>query len=240
MATTGPGEREPTSRGDVAPDATVRAPGPREERAARVVSGGSITEAVAGAGAVVLAILGLADILPGYMAAIATIAIGVALLAEGSAVAARWSRLMEEVSGSRARTRAESSGGVGAEIFGGIAGIVLGVLSLLGVLPMVLIPIALLVFGGSLLIGSSTAADLSAIGVAEELGDRRAQLAREATMAATGAHVLVGVAAIVLGIIALVGMSPLSVSLVGLLALGAAILFSGSAVTSRMLNVLRR
>ncbi len=59
-------------------------------------------------------------------------------------------------------------------------------------------------------------------------------------MAASGTQMLIGIATIVLGILALIGIDPVTLSLVGLLATGASILFSGSAVSSRMLSVLRR
>ena len=56
----------------------------REQRqSAKVVAGGSIIEAIAGLAAVALSIIALAGVLPGYLAAIATIAVGVALLAQG-------------------------------------------------------------------------------------------------------------------------------------------------------------
>ncbi len=51
---------------------------------------------------------------------------------------------------------------------------------------------------------------------------------------------LVGIAAVVLGIIALVGIDPVLVTLVALLVVGASVLFSGTAVSSRMASVMRR
>jgi hypothetical protein len=61
-----------------------------EEQAMEVMVGGSITEAIGGVAGVVLAIIGLAGVLPLYLAAIAAIAIGVALCAEGGALAATY------------------------------------------------------------------------------------------------------------------------------------------------------
>lgn len=208
------------------------------EKMIKIVSGGSITEALAGAIALVLAILGLAGTMSGLMASVATIALGVALLAQGGAAASRWTRLVQEAR-SRFDERVELSGGLGAEILGGAAGVILGVLALLNMAPLILLPIALLVFGGSLLLGSGVTVELGSL---EGPGayDRAAQYAREASMGASGAQVLAGVGAIVLGILALLGTRPLTLTLVGLLAMGAAVLFSGSAVSSRMLTMLRR
>jgi len=215
-------------------------PGFRNDRQTtmKIVSGGSITEALAGAGTVIVAILGLAGTMSGMMAAVAAITLGVALLAQGGAAASRWSRIVHEARG-RFDDRAELGGGLGAEIFGGMVGLVLGVLALLDIVPLTLLPIALLVFGGSVLLGSGVTMELGSLGSAEAY-DRPAQYAREATLGASGAQVLSGVGAIVLGILALIGTRPLTLSLIGLLALGAAVLFSGSAVSSRMLSVLRR
>jgi hypothetical protein len=210
-----------------------------EKQSAKVVAGGSITEALAGLAAAALAIIGLAGILPGYLAAIATIAVGVALLAQGAAVAARWSRLVAETPGYEWDPRTELGSGMTGEILGGAAALVLGILALVGVAPFILIPVALLTIGGAMLLGTGTTADL---GRAPGLGaaPRLERTTREISMAASGTQLLIGIAAIVLGILALIGFDPLVLSLVGLLATGASILFSGSAVSSRMVGALRR
>lgn len=49
---------------------------------------------------VVLAILGLAGVIPLYLAFIATIVLGVALLFEGWTLALRYSKLLSEIGGS--------------------------------------------------------------------------------------------------------------------------------------------
>lgn len=203
----------------------------------KIVTGGSLTEALGGGGAVLLAILGLADVQPAYMASIATIAIGVALLAQGGAAAARWSSLLEEQPGAWS-SRAELGGGLSGELFGGGVGVVLGVLALLGILPHVLIPVALLVFGGTLLISSSVTVDLGSM-AGPGAYERTGRLARDASMAASGTQVLVGVGGIVLGILALVGVAPGILSLIGLLSIGVAILLSGAAVSTRLVSMFR-
>jgi hypothetical protein len=231
----GPGIEDPERR-DVIVDSSGRGPmrHDREERTtAKMIAGGSITEAIAGLAAAALAILGLAGVLPGYLAAIATIAVGVALLAQGGAAAARWSKVVTETPGYEWDPRGEVSGGMTGEILGGAAGLVLGILALIGLAPQILIPAALLAFGGAMLVGTGATVDLGAA--------RRAERAtREVTMVASGTQMLIGIVAIVLGILALIGVDPLTLSLVGLLAVGASILFSGSAVSSRVLPLLRR
>ena len=225
----------------IQPQGTGRGPGPGHERdkTLRVITGGSIAEAFAGAAAVVLAIIALAGTLPVILAAIATIAVGVALLAQGSSVAAKWSHVAREFRAQRPDERLELVGGLGAEVLGGTAGIVLGVLAILGLAPLVLLPIALLAFGGSLLLGSGVTIELGS-GVGPGAYDRYAHLVREASMGASGAQALAGVGAVVLGILALIGTLPETLTLVGLLAVGTAVLFSGSAVSSRLVSRLRR
>jgi hypothetical protein len=237
----GPEDRERFARreeGTVVPSLR-REPEVERQKSIKVVAGGSMTEAICGAATMVLAILGLAGILPWYMASIATIAFGVALLAQGSAIAARYSHLLREATPYEWDTRTEVGGGMGAEILAGGAGVVLGVLGLLGIGASTLIPIAVIVFGGALLLGSGAATDLGGF-AAQGASSSFAHAARQATIAASGAQVLLGVAAIVLGIIALVSLDWLLVTLVALLVVGASVLFSGASVSTRMASVLRR
>ena len=210
------------------------------ERPSKIVAGGSLFEAIAGAGGVVLAVLGLAGLYPVHMAGVATIALGVALVAQGGAAASHWSKLVRDAHGERLDARTELGSGIGGELFGGGSGIVLGVLALLGLLPGVLVPVALMIFGGTLLLASGVTVDLSRM-VGGGANERLGQLAREAALAASGTQVLIGLGALVIGIIALVtvGTSVLTLSLVGLLCVGASVLFSGSAITGRMIGALR-
>jgi hypothetical protein len=213
----------------------------REERPmARLVAGGSLTEAIAGLAAAALAIIALAGALPGYLAAIAAIAVSVALLAQGSAAAARWARLVSETSSNgELDPRGEIGSAISGEILGGAAGLVLGILALVGVAPYVLIPVTLLAFGGALLVGTGASVDLvTSRGVSG--ASRFERGARDLTVASSGTRMLIGIATIILGILALIGIDPLTLSLVGLLAVGASIFFSGSAVSSRVLGLLRR
>ncbi len=127
----------------------VRAIGSHESMA-KVGATGSGAEAVAGAGALVLAILGLAGVFPTILASIAVIAAGAGFLFQGAAVAARHQRLAAEAGGGEAEIEA----GMGAEMLGGIAGITLGILALVGVATMPLLAISIIVFGATSLFGS--------------------------------------------------------------------------------------
>jgi hypothetical protein len=214
--------------------------GSEREKSIKILAGGSVTEALCGAATVVLAILGLAGLIPGPLASIATITFGVALLAQGGAIAARYSRLVHSVQPYEWDTRTELGGGMGAEFLAGGAGVVLGILGLLGLATSVLIPIAVIVFGAALLLGSGASADISTITLPGETHERVAHVARQASAAASGGQVLIGIGAIVLGIIALIGVDTALVSLVALLVLGASVLFTGAALSTRMATVLKR
>ena len=118
----------------------------REERVTlAALTGGSSVELVAGGAAIVLAIVGLTGTLSFLMTAIATIAIGGALFAHGATVAARWNDTVRRLAGGEGQ-RVEVASGVGSEVLGGAAGIALGILALANVAPLVLTPIAAIVF----------------------------------------------------------------------------------------------
>ncbi|WP_437960487.1 hypothetical protein WME76_13140 [Sorangium sp. So ce119] len=236
MATMGPEDRERFARNEDAGTKTIPSARLSSERVGspRVLLGGSLAEVACGAATVVLAILALTGTMQGYLVPIATIALGIALLAHGSAVAARLRDLAVGWD-----TRAELGGGTGAELIGGAAGVVLGILALVGIAAPVLLPVAVIIFGGALLLGGGATADLGALdapGAHERLGD----VSRQASVAASGLQTLVGAGAVVLGILALVGIDPVVLTLVGLLALGSAVVLSGTTVSGRMAAILRR
>jgi uncharacterized membrane protein HdeD (DUF308 family) len=241
MAEMGPEDRERFARRDEGPlsSTSVRRE-PDRERSMKVLAGGSITEALCGAATVVLAIIGLAgtSVPPGDVASVAAIVFGVALMAQGAAVASRFNQLLRETAPHDWDARSELGSGVGAELVGGAAGIVLGILGLIGLGQPVLIPIAVIVFGGALLLGSGAAAELSSLRV-PSAHEHFANVARQASSAASGTQVLVGLGAIVLGILALLGVSPVMTTMVALLVLGASVVLTGGAISSRMVALLR-
>jgi hypothetical protein len=197
-----------------------------------------MSEGVVGVVAIVLAILGLAGARPFYMAAIGVIALGVGLVAEGAVLAGRYSRLLRDTSEGQVAT-SHLGGGLTAETLAGIAGIALGILALVGVRPFILLPIAILVYGGGLVATSGSATRLADLVVEwAPLGDAARRVAREASSAASSAHLLVGIAAMALGVLALIGFVPLLLTLVALLGLGASMLISGSTIGSRALRTL--
>jgi hypothetical protein len=213
---------------------------PDRNKAFETTMGGSGLEAIGGITAIVLGILGLLGVLPGLMAAVGVIVIGVGLISQGTAVAARYEDLLRALeSGESARPAAELAGGMTTEFIGGLTGIVLGVLALLGIAPLAVMAAALIAFGAALLMSTAETGRLISMGSLQQ--ERARQIFRVAVPTAAGGQVLVGLGAMILGILALV-MTPhtsLTLILVGVLAVGAALLFSGSAVAGRLMLLLK-
>ena len=169
------------------------------------LAGGSVTEGIGALSTIVLAILGLAGIFTNIVASVATIVIGAVFLAESMLARAAVRTSAEGV-------RAGIGGGMTAGFFAGIAGIVLGILSFFRPEPGILVAVALLVYGAALLLSGGTLSRLSWLPEAEAAGS---------------GSVLMGLAVTVLGILAVIGLVPMTLALVGLLCLGAGAFFSG-------------
>ena len=179
--------------------------------------GGSVTENVGAIAAMILAILGLAGILATLLAAIATIIIGAVMLMDGVAVSAAARRLHSHATG------------VTAGFFGGLAGIILGILALFKTIPDPLLSVAVLVFGAAMLLGGGVVSRLNWM---LQLRNSVPQEAAGPVFTAGSGSLFVGLGTLVLGILAVIGIVPLTLVLVGLLTLGAGALFSGSAATA--------
>jgi hypothetical protein len=206
-----------------------------------VEAGGAATESMGGVAVVVLAILALAGVLRPVLTDIAGIVFGAAFIIEGAALAARHTAIMDQIGESRT-DQLEMGGGMTVELVAGVAAIALGILSLVGLVPAILMP-ALVITGGAALILSA--------GAVQRLNDIRAEafgvsptaraMARAAVSSAAAGQVLAGLGAVALGILALVGVGdPAILTTVGLLVLGGAITLSGTALSGKMLSLFRR
>jgi hypothetical protein len=197
------------------------------------LAGGSSLETLAGLAAIVLAVIGF-SFLPFYMASIATIAIGIALFAQGASIMARWRHALHRLEGAKF-DRQELVGGLSTEVFGGLVGVVLGVLALVGIKPLVMLPVASIVFGGALLLGGAAQPDL--VYLAPERNPRVARVTYNAIQTSGGVMILVGIAAAVLGILGVLNVGPiLTLSLAALMAIGSALVFAGGALTARFIR----
>src|SRR5215469_2544824 len=114
----------------------------QEEVSLRTMTNSALMESIGAVAALILAIAGLAGAFPTTLAAIGAIVLGAAIWIEAGTFAAyRRTESLEE--GAQARTL-EWNEGLGAEFLGGLSGIVLGILALLGVVPITLLSIAVL------------------------------------------------------------------------------------------------
>jgi hypothetical protein len=210
----------------------------REMTAAKVVRGGSLVSGIAGAGTVLLAILGLSKIMPEAMIPLAVIALGAAFLFEGGAIAARFADFVSETS----RTRREVSKlgtGVTMEVAGGIIGAILGILAILNVLPGILTPVAILVYGITLVFGSGVTTWFDSLLTARS-GEQgpHSHTAHEAVVVSAGIQFILGLTGVILGILTLVGISPSIMILTALVCTGFATLVTGTALSARMSGIM--
>ena len=213
------------------------------------VAYGGLIDAIGGVATIVLVICGLVGIAPPMMVAIATIVFGVALLIQGGAMLSEYTQVVFP-GGVRTSSIEQMGGNSLALVFlVGAGGIVLGVLSLLGISAAVLSPVAVIGYGTALLLSSNAVWRLyvlrrasaqmeTAVGQSQYVGAE--MLASEMASGSAGIQALAGLAAIVLGILALAGnTADLTLNLVALLALGSTIVLTGSTLSATVLSFMR-
>ena len=195
-----------------------------------------MTESIAAVAIIVLAILGLVNVVPAVMMGVATIVIGAAILLRGAETAGEYSRLVVADGG----TMSGMGGGITLDFLAGGSGIVLGILALFAHAA-ALVPVALIVFGGTLLLSGSVAARAPAAEAtsADPHTVALARIMRETAAVSAGVQILVGIAAIVLGILALAHVEDVILTLVGLLVVGAAVLVTSATVERSALGLWR-
>ena len=194
---------------------------------------GSVGEGLIGVGVITLCIIGLANVIPDILVSVATIAAGIAMAFEGGTLAARYAAVLEHAGTPQAKM--VRWGGVTAEFLAGAGGIALGILALLGVAPMVLVPISALIFGGALIIDSGLNAKISALEYkkAEETG-ANPKVVKETAEASASIQMLVGLGVVTLGILSLIGIDAVTLSLVSILSVGGVVLLTGAMIGGRM------
>jgi hypothetical protein len=201
---------------------------------------GGFVDAIGGIATVVLAVFGLAGTRPGTMIAIAIIIFGVSLLIQGGTMATEYAGIKFP-----AGTEAPSGGhNLSAIFMVGASGIILGVLSLLGLEAMVLTPVAIIVFGAGLGLSSSAVPHMWALRRAVATSDTDTTLAGSQILASEmafgsgGLQALAGLSAIVLGILAIAGTGgdDKILILAALLVLGATMVVTGSTMTGTMMR----
>ncbi|WP_442756283.1 hypothetical protein ACNHKD_06615 [Methylocystis sp. JAN1] len=214
------------------------------------VAYGGLIDAIGGVATIVLAICGLVGVAPAYMTAIATIVFGVALLIQGGAMVSEYAQIAFPA-GVGTTGSAENFGGnsLAVVFLVGAAGIVLGILALLGINSGTLTPVAVIAFGTALLLSSNAvwhlfllrrATRMSALSAGQSQFIGGEILASEMASGSAGLQALAGLAAIVLGIIALAGNAyDMTLNLTALLALGATLVLTGSALSATVIGFMR-
>ena len=195
-------------------------------------------EAGEGVALVVLGILALAHVEPTILNSIAVIFAGIVLVVEGAMLSARYSKALARVSPETVNLT-ESSGTMTSSVLAGIAGIVLGILAIIGVATEPLIAVALIVFGAAVLFDYTARAHLRALRMmGGAMPGESARIAMSAASTTNTAGVLVGVGLVTLGILSLVHIVPVVLAAASFIGLGAYLLLEGTAASGWLLEVL--
>lgn len=194
---------------------------------------GLLTEGATGIAAIVLAVLALAGVSTMVFAAIVTIVIGAGLMVQAFNAAAEHSRAA--ASTAPAAAASEVGGEVLVDLLAGITGVILGILALVGVHPVYLIAAALIVFGSALLLAGGVGLRGKTVAVTTASGQQI--VSYQGSGASSGVQVLVGIAAIVLGILSLILAVAGVLILVGFIAVGAALLTVSATFSGAMLRL---
>lgn len=198
---------------------------------------GGLVDAVGGVATVVLAIVALAGIHADVLTSIAVIVFGAALMIQGGAMLSEYAQISMP-----ARISAEQfgAGSLSSVFLVGAAGIVLGVLALIGIAPVTLTSIAVIAFGAALVISSNSVRHLyllrSAAMRSMAVQGGAQSLAGEMASGSAGVQLLAGLAGIVLGILAVTGTSPVILMLSALIVLGATVVLTGSTMSGIVLG----
>jgi hypothetical protein len=198
---------------------------------------GLLTEGAAGIATIVLAIIALAGISAGALASIATIVIGVGLMVQAFNSAAEGSKMMTAEMAASQHTAAFGCE-VMVDLMCGLTGVVLGILALVGISTAYLVPAALIVFGGALLLSGAISMRPRTFSTATSAGQTQT-VSYQGSAAASGIEVLIGLAAVVLGILSVIFAATVSwvLVLVGFIAVGAALLLVSATVSNAMLRL---
>jgi hypothetical protein len=196
---------------------------------------GLLTEGAAGVAVIVLAIIALAGVSPEALTSIAAIVVGVGLMVQAFNSAAEHTNMA--MSGAAAAAhRAEFGGDVMVDCMCGLTGIVLGILALVGINAAHLLPPALIVFGGALLVGGAATLRPRTLPAAEA-GSETSTVVYQGSSAAGGMEILIGLAAIVLGILSLLMTGMWVLVLVGFIAVGAALLLASATFSGAVMRL---
>jgi hypothetical protein len=193
---------------------------------------GLLTEGAAGIAVIVLAVIALAGTSSSALASIVTILVGVSLMVQAFTSAVENSK----VTAADAAPIPDLGGEVMVDGLSGFTGIVLGILALVGMNAPYLVPSALIVFGGALLLSGAIGLRPRASQSAAPGGQTQV-VSYQSSAAASGMEILIGIAAIVLGILSLTFVGSWVLALVGFIAVGAALLMVSATFGGTMMRL---
>lgn len=200
---------------------------------------GGFVDALGGIATIVLAIIALSGVKADILLSIATIVFGAALLIQGGAMLSEFA----QIEATAEMPTSSSGAGLSGLFLVGVAGIVLGVLALLGVHPLILTSVAVIAFGGALVVSASAVWQLlTSRSMASRFQTRNSMLssiASDVAAGSSGVQGMAGLAVIILGILAVSGTYSLVLTLVALLVAGAAIVMTGSTLSGTMIGFMR-
>ncbi len=179
----------------------------------------SLGESSGGIALIVLAILALAKVDPMLLNAIAVIVAGIALLIEDRSIRTRYADALSYAA-ARSPEAATAPDGVSAGTLAGISGIVLGILAILDIAAAVLLAVAIIVFGAAVLFDFAAGAQTTMLRTMDREGSEQSARTVHAAAPVWNSSILIAVALITLGILALAGLTSSILITVGLLGLG--------------------
>jgi len=207
----------------------------RQTRSYGGAAGADMLNVVSGVATVVLAVCGLAGVYPPILSSVAVVVLGVGLVACGGTLISSFGFAATGADANRAVASGHASGhgsGLATLLLAGAAGVILGILALLGIAQQVLAAVAVIGFGVALISISGSGSFLLEAGSAEGSGSGGSVPA------------IAGLTSLVLGVLALAQMdktaSSLSLILVALLLLGAGATVSGSGLAPVMQRLTRQ
>lgn len=202
---------------------------------------GSSVEVLGGIAAVVLGIIGLAHVQPEYVLPIAGIILGITLMSRAAVVSKGYAQTLAQVRENGGLGNMDiGNSSVSAQALAGGAALVLSILAILQLEPVILMAVVSIVLGAGLLLGNGARTRLDALKVELATNHNLAEKVADLESSGTGgAQALVAVAAVVLGILSLVVSGGLiDLLLISMIVVGGATLLSGSAIESRMVNMI--
>jgi hypothetical protein len=208
----------------------------RQEQLLRIKSNYALGETTGGIALIVLTILALAKVDPMLLNGIAVIVAGIALLIEDGTLTGQFGGMVARMPAHRAGA-APTADRIAAGTLAGGSGVVLGILAILGIASTVLTAAAIVVFGAAVLFDFSAYSRTTALRtMSGESSEESARMAFTAAPGTNSSAMLISLALITLGILALAGLASSILVTVGLLGFGGYLFLQNAAMAGSFLG----